>query len=495
LTFEQNRGQDKLKKCPACNREFVGSMVVCPQDSTLLIPVKKDALLGTKVAEKYEVLSEVGHGGMSIVYKARHELMDRIVAIKMLQAALVNDQTSIKRFQQEAQAASCLTHPNVIAVHDYGLAPSGQPYLVMDFLQGESLADVIKRDNHVEGVRAANIFIQACDALEHAHQKGVLHRDLKSGNIMLTEFEGHQDVVKVVDFGIAKLMPNSGKQIQNLTQTGEIFGSPIYMSPEQCLGQQLDSRSDIYSMGTMLYEALTGLPPLMGDTIIDTMQMHVSTKPQPFTAVRPDLKIPPELERICFRAVEKKQDDRFPSMAIFREALEKALEKIVSDNGLEPPRSRFGPRGTKQNMTPSQRSSRTNAKPVQEESLFGEHESDDSQRPGRVTIPSVPPRPISRPAPGAVSRRMTSGFDAPSQVPARRTREDFELPPDADRPARSKTLRPSETGGADMKKPIQPPSGTANSKTGLIVMIVLLAVGAILVICYFVFSAIPHESP
>jgi serine/threonine protein kinase len=338
LTFDQNRGQDKLKKCPACNREFVGTMVVCPQDSTLLIPVKKDALLGTKVAEKYEVLSEVGHGGMSIVYKARHELMDRIVAIKMLQAALVNDQTSIKRFQQEAQAASCLTHPNVIAVHDYGLAPSGQPYLVMDFLQGESLADVIKKDNHVEAVRAANIFIQACDALEHAHQKGVLHRDLKSGNIMLTEFEGHEDVVKVVDFGIAKLMPNSGKQIQNLTQTGEIFGSPIYMSPEQCLGQPLDSRSDIYSMGTMLYEALTGLPPLMGDTIIDTMQMHVSTKPQPFNVVRPDLRIPPELERICFRAVEKKQDDRFPSMAIFREALEKAQEKIVSDHGLEPPR-------------------------------------------------------------------------------------------------------------------------------------------------------------
>ena len=207
----------------------------------------------------------------------------------------------------------------------------------MDFLQGESLADVIKKDNHVDAVRTANIFIQACDALEHAHQKGVLHRDLKSGNIMLTEFEGHQDVVKVVDFGIAKLMPNSGKQIQNLTQTGEIFGSPIYMSPEQCLGQQLDARSDIYSMGTMLYEALTGVPPLMGDTIIDTMQMHVSTKPQTFHAVRPDIRVPPELEKICFRALEKKQEDRFPSMAVFREALEKALEKI-GDNGDSPKR-------------------------------------------------------------------------------------------------------------------------------------------------------------
>ncbi len=284
-------------------------------------------MIGTKLADKYLIISEIGQGGMSIVYKARHELMDRMVAIKMLQTALISDQTSVKRFQQEAQAASCLTHANVITVYDYGVAPAGEPYIVMDYLQGESLADVIKRDNHVEPRRAVNIFIQACDALEHAHQKGVLHRDLKSSNIMLTECEGHQDVVKVVDFGIAKLMPSSGKQVQNLTQTGEVFGSPIYMSPEQCLGHALDQRSDIYSMGTMLYEALTGKPPLMGDTIVDTMQMHVSTKPDSFAYIRPDLAIAPELERICLRALEKKPADRFPSMAIFKEALERTVDR------------------------------------------------------------------------------------------------------------------------------------------------------------------------
>jgi serine/threonine-protein kinase len=418
--------------------------------------------------------------------------MDRIVAIKMLQAALVNDQTSIKRFQQEAQAASCLTHPNVIAVHDYGLAPSGQPYLVMDFLKGESLADLIKKDNHVDPLRVAHIFIQACDALEHAHQKGVLHRDLKSGNIMLTEFEGHHDVVKVVDFGIAKLMPNSGKQIQNLTQTGEIFGSPIYMSPEQCLGQQLDARSDIYSMGTMLYEALTGMPPLMGDTIIDTMQMHVATKPQPFNAVRPDLRIPPELEKIFFRAVEKKQEDRFPSMAIFREALEKAQEKIVADAGMEPPRPRFGPRGTKQNLSATGQTSRANLQPVSEENLFGDRPVNENAHMGRAPTPMVPPRPVTRTAPGAVSRRMSSPFDAPSTVPAKRTREDFELPPEADRPSRSKTLRQSETSSNEIRKPIQPQVSKGNSKTGMIVMIVMVAVGVVLAIGYFVFTMIPH---
>ena len=189
------------------------------------------------------------------------------------------DQTSKKRFQLEAEAASCLKHPNIIAVYDYGIAPTGQPYLVMEYLVGESLADLIKRDKNIEQRRVVKIFIQACDALSHAHKKGVIHRDLKSSNIMLVEQEDKSDIVKVLDFGIAKLMPASGKLPQNLTQTGEVFGSPIYMSPEQCLGQTLDQRSDIYSMGTMLYEALTGVPPLVGNTIVDTMQMHVGTKP------------------------------------------------------------------------------------------------------------------------------------------------------------------------------------------------------------------------
>jgi serine/threonine-protein kinase len=347
---ERPSGAEKLKKCPACQREFTGGLAVCQFDGTLLISVMKDQFIGTKVADKYEVISEIGRGGMSIVYKARHELMDRTVAIKMLQSGLVNDQTSIRRFQQEAQAASCLTHPNVITVYDYGLVPSGQPYLVMDCLSGESLSDVVLREGFVAPLRAITIFVQACDALEHAHQKGVLHRDLKCGNIMLTEIEGQKDVVKVVDFGIAKLMPSSGKQQQNLTQTGEVFGSPIYMSPEQCMGEQLDARSDIYSMGTVLYEALTGHPPLMGDTIIDTMQMHVATKPPPFAKMRPGLNIPPALEEVCLKALEKKPSDRFVSMAAFRDALINAAMRIGGQDETEDESPRFSPRNTRQGI-------------------------------------------------------------------------------------------------------------------------------------------------
>ncbi len=310
--------------------------------------VTQDPHLGTVLQDKYRVISEIGRGGMSIVYKARHEMMDKQVAIKMLQQGLMGDQTSIKRFQQEAQAASCLAHQNVITIFDFGVSPTGQPYLVMDFLEGHSLADVIKAENHISQRRAAAIFIQACDALEHAHQKGVLHRDLKSSNIMLVDYDSNPDFVKVVDFGIAKLMPNSGKQQQNLTATGEIFGSPIYMSPEQCLGLTLDARSDIYSMGTMLYESLTGQPPLLGANIIDTMQMHVESVPARPSKIRSDLQISGPLELICVRSLEKKPENRFKSMGEFRDAL-LAIAPLLPPEAGQSANRQFKT-GTRQNM-------------------------------------------------------------------------------------------------------------------------------------------------
>jgi serine/threonine protein kinase len=300
----------------------------------MLMYVQKDELIGTVLNDRYRVLVEVGRGGMSIVYKGVHEMMDRTVAIKMLQSQHVTDQLSIKRFQQEAQAASHLQHPNIITVYDCGVVATGQPYIVMDFLEGDSLTDLIKAGNHLPYQRVVPIFIMACEALEHAHQKGVIHRDLKSSNIMLVEVEGKKDFVKVVDFGIAKLTNASGKVAQNLTQTGEIFGSPIYMSPEQCLGQNLDSRSDIYSMGAMMYEALTGLPPLMGDTIYATMKMHVSQMPNPFAKARPDLRIPDTIERIAFKALAKKPEQRFQTMQEFRDALDQSMRQQFETGGV-----------------------------------------------------------------------------------------------------------------------------------------------------------------
>ncbi len=320
--------------------------------------VQKDELLGTILNDRYRVLSEVGRGGMSIVYKGLHEMMDRTVAIKMLQTQHVTDQLSIKRFQQEAQAASHLQHPHVITVYDCGVVATGQPYIVMDFLEGQSLSDVVKAENYIDYQRAIPIFISATEALEHAHQKGVIHRDLKSSNIMLVEVEGRRDFVKVVDFGIAKLTTASGKTPQNLTQTGEIFGSPIYMSPEQCLGLNLDSRSDIYSMGAVLYETLTGFPPLMGDTIYATMKMHVSQMPEPFNKIRPDLRIPEQLEKITFKALAKKPEQRFQTMQEMRDALEQCVRTQFETGSIPslisaPPSMGFNPnpdQGTSQDL-------------------------------------------------------------------------------------------------------------------------------------------------
>jgi serine/threonine-protein kinase len=389
------------KRCPLCAREFVGTIVVCTHDNSLLVPVK-ESLVGKTLASKYLVLEEVGRGGMSIVYKGRHSMIDRMVAIKMLQSQLLNDQNSVKRFQREAQAVACINHPNVIAVYDCDIH-EGQPYIVMDFLTGESLSNIIKRDNHVDFDRVIKMFIKVTDALESAHQKGVLHRDLKSGNIMLIEQDGQKDVVKVVDFGIAKLLPSSGKQQQNLTATGEIFGSPVYMSPEQCQGLQLDARSDIYSTGVVMYEALCGEPPLIGENIIDTMQMHVSKPPIPFPQIRPDLSIPPVLEAIVLKALEKQPDDRFQSMLELREALEYA-EKSISENGAIPRAGGRPARTTRQGMN-SERPPNSLPKPI----LVGP-DGGSSQRGARSENSSTKLDPV------AEQRRSSSknpGYDHP----------------------------------------------------------------------------------
>lgn len=324
MVSEEIQQRVTKKVCLACHREFTGIVGACPHDGTVLIPLQQDQFVGTKLADRYFIESVIGHGGMGVVYKARHELMDRTVAIKMLLSQLISDSLSVKRFQQEAKAASRLKHPNVITLYDFGVSPSGQPYLVMDYLQGVSLADVIKKDGHVGVDRSIKIFKQACSALQHAHQQGVIHRDLKPGNIMLIETEDEKDFVKVVDFGVAKLMAGED-EAQRLTQTGEVCGSPVYMSPEQCMGQKLDARSDVYSMGVVIYEALTGRLPLLGKSMVETMSKHISEMPPAFNAVRPDLYIPERLETVVFRALAKNPDDRLQSM----EALEQELEFAV----------------------------------------------------------------------------------------------------------------------------------------------------------------------
>jgi serine/threonine protein kinase len=324
LTAEVQRQNEKV--CLECNRQFTGIVAACPHDGTLLINVVQDPLLGTILAGNYEIQEVIGHGGMGVVYKARHALMDRIVAIKMLQAQLISDSMSVKRFQQESKSASRISHPNVITVYDFGISPNGQPFIVMDYLQGISLADLIKNEGQIGVERSIKILAQACDALDHAHKQGVIHRDVKPTNFVLINYDEEKDFVKVVDFGVAKLM-NATPDGQRLTQAGEVCGSPVYMSPEQCTGGELDQRSDIYSMGIVVYETLTGKLPILGKTMVDTMSKHISEMPPSFSIARPDLYIPERLEQVVFKALAKDPNDRHQSMDELRIDLENAIPR------------------------------------------------------------------------------------------------------------------------------------------------------------------------
>jgi serine/threonine protein kinase len=317
----KNQPQASAKVCLTCKKEFNGALSTCPEDGGQLMPVKRDPLVGTVFAERYEILSVLGTGGMSVVYKARHRYMDRLVAVKLLLSHLVLDNSAIQRFQQEAQAASSLGHQNIIAVYDFGVTPENQAFLVMDYLDGENLADVLERDGKIPPSRAIDVFRQVCDGLEHAHRKGIIHRDLKPSNLVLMTQEDGSELVKLVDFGIAKFLPQEGKMRQQLTHTGQVFGSPLYMSPEQCVGAKLDARSDLYSLGCLMYEALTGVHPLKGATSFETMNRHVKSKPLPFAQVAPDAAIPEELQAIVAKCLEKDPANRFQSAAEIRQSL------------------------------------------------------------------------------------------------------------------------------------------------------------------------------
>ncbi|MGH9548900.1 MAG: serine/threonine protein kinase, partial [Terriglobales bacterium] len=217
------------KYCPKCYGQYEGGLTHCPDDGAELHGPKDCPLVGTVFAERYVIESVLGLGGMSIVYKAKHRLMNRTVAIKMLHKKLVADVLSLERFKLEAQAASSLSHTSIITVYDFGVTPDGEPFFVMDCLEGENLKELIDRKGAIPWERSLPIFKQICEGLDAAHKKGIVHRDLKPANVVLLKDDDGIEHVKLVDFGIAKILPQSGQQVQHLTQTGEVFGSPIYM--------------------------------------------------------------------------------------------------------------------------------------------------------------------------------------------------------------------------------------------------------------------------
>lgn len=281
----------------------------------------KDLLVGSCLSGKYWVIKVIGRGGMSVVYKAIERDTGKIVAVKTLRTQGMTDEMLVKRFQREAELLSRLNHPRIVNLHAYGTSAKGQPYFVMDYLKGENLTTILSREDHLEPERFQDIFVQVCAAIEHAHRHAAIHRDIKPGNIMLTVQGDTTDYVKIVDFGIAKM----AEEAQRLTRMGEVWGSPIYMSPEQCMGAPVDERADIYSLGVVMYECLTGKVPFMGKNYADTMSKQISDLPQPFAQKRPELSIPESLEKIVMHAMDKDPEKRYQTMGAMKKDLQEAL--------------------------------------------------------------------------------------------------------------------------------------------------------------------------
>ncbi len=291
---------------------------------------KADRLIGTVIADKYKIIKKIGEGGMGSVYTANQEPIDRMVAIKVLLGRLADDEVAVKRFEQEARAISKMQHPNTVTIYDFGRTndtEDGMFYIVMEYLKGRTLTQLLRKQGTLEETRAARIVRQVCASLSDAHQAGIIHRDLKPDNIFLTEVGGDKDWVKVLDFGVAKLADAEGAG--TLTQTGMIFGTPKYMSPEQAEGRPIDYRADIYAMGVVLYELLTGKPPFLADTPVGLLLKHISTPPMPFKEMRPDLTIDPHLEAIVMKSLDKVPDRRQQTIQQLSDELA-AFERAVS---------------------------------------------------------------------------------------------------------------------------------------------------------------------
>ena len=281
------------------------------------------SLLGTTIAERYRVDELLGVGGMGAVFKGRHLGLERDVAIKVLHAELTRDPELSARFEREAHSASRLDHPNCLAVTDVGTTENGLKFMVMQLLEGIELAEMMGEPFPPD--RAVVMAMQILSGLEHAHDKGVIHRDIKPENIFVTTDHADRETLKIVDFGIAKLVGNAKDGQRNMTKAGLVFGTPAYMSPEQAMGQDADARADLYSVGIMLWEMLAGEQPFTSDDPVALVRMQVSRDPPPLPP-----SVPAILDPVVMKLLEKQRDDRFQSATEARLALETLLPSIAT---------------------------------------------------------------------------------------------------------------------------------------------------------------------
>jgi serine/threonine-protein kinase len=330
-----------MKVCPACRIDYGGGEVFCPVDATRLITTSQmsaspldpnDPLIGNVLAGRYQVKNRIGEGGMGLVYEGLHRDIDKRVAIKVLRDDLSRRPEVVARFRQEAKSASRIGHENIVDIFDFGETRHGASYFVMEFLEGEDLGNLLGKKATIEAERACDIVLQCCRALSATHAKGIVHRDIKPENIFLTQRDGIDDFVKIVDFGIAKMsdIETDGAPGRKLTKTGMIFGTPEYMSPEQAGGRELDHRVDVYALGIILYECLAGRVPFEGDTFMGILTQHLTAEAPAIDEVNPHAKVTQELELVIRKALAKSPDDRYQDTEELSEAVVCALDGRVS---------------------------------------------------------------------------------------------------------------------------------------------------------------------
>ncbi|MCU0657943.1 MAG: serine/threonine protein kinase [Polyangiaceae bacterium] len=279
-----------------------------------------DPLIGMVIAERYRILSVLGTGGMGVVYKVEHIHIGKLMAMKLLAGSLSRDPNVIKRFKREALAASRLSHPNTVQVFDFGQA-NNLTYLVMELVQGDDLARVLKQDGPLPPVRLAKLMVQICGSLAEAHGAGIVHRDLKPENVLLMRSRDNKDEVpKVCDFGVAKLH-EAPEGANDATNQNTVVGTPYYMAPEQIRGEDVDQRADIYALGAMMYRLLTGAPPFEGPTPMAVFAKHLTEAPRAPSERSPELNIPRSLDAILLRSLAKRAEERFPSATALQQEL------------------------------------------------------------------------------------------------------------------------------------------------------------------------------
>ncbi len=285
---------------------------------------RRDPLIGRLIDNKYEIQNRLGGGGMGVVYTARHALMNRTVAIKVLHPHLASGQDDefFKRFLREAQTSSKLSHPNCITIFDFGI-DGEYPFLVMELKQGRSLKQLLKEHAPLSIQRTVNLLSQVCAGMEEAHHLGIVHRDIKPDNIIVTERGNGEEQAVVLDFGIAKIIGGS-TEATSMTQTGGIIGTPQYMAPEQVLGKELDARCDVYALGVVLYEMLSGEVPFEADSAMALMMKHLNQEPISIRKLNSELQIPKAVDKVLEKVLKKDPSERYESVRDFRRALEEA---------------------------------------------------------------------------------------------------------------------------------------------------------------------------